>query len=733
MAALLSAVSPVSVSERARAASLASVVVAGLVLAGCQSPGSQSGASSEGLGGAGPSVAVDAGVSCATDPEHEGCPCSDEGQEVDCYPGYAVGDDGSLTCEVGTRTCDGGQWTSCGDVETHVYEGGAALISPLDTCNPCNPTCFRAVDNPICDPAAGAACDLCTPERSARTGCIINTGSTSYSPERGGITPRVISMGGMAPPLTDTDGDGVPDVADECVGRGAFRAADGTCYGDLFFYHLLPYGGPSAIDPAPIFTQIRTADVYVLMDTTGSMGGELSRLRTDLTSGTFLSGCGNGILGAIRCTIPDAWFGVGFHDDYAYAPFGQGGCSGGDLVLGHRTDITDSISAAQTGVNGLNLHCGYDGPESNIQAMYAVATGAGFSGYLANRSGCGAGRWGYPCWRSGTIPILINITDAPYHNGPPDPYGTYPYSGVPAPTWTQVVDALNARDIRVITVQSCGSWSNQYCLQGERVARALGNATGSLGSSGTPYVFRINADGSGMSSTIVNAVRDLANYSRLDISARASGDTQGFTRSITAAAWGPRGSCTGISGGTVFTQCLPGTDVRFNVEFRNTTVMPTAVAQVFTFAIEIIGDGSIVLARIPVRIVVPPGAGDLYEPMGTYWRDYDSTPMCDPRTDCADWSTFEWTADVPADTSIRFEFRSTNSSAGLPGAMPVATYTVNTSGAGTLDIGTLLETQGARNLLPFLRVTAVLISSPDRTRAPALSRFETQFACASCM
>lgn len=713
-------------SPFARSASTPLTLLALLALAGCQSPGASSSELGGGAGGGG-AVLVDAGVSCAADPEREGCPCADEGEEIACYPGYAVGDDGSLTCEVGTRTCSGGVWTSCGDVETHVYEGGAALISPLDTCNPCNPLCFRAVDTPICDPAPGAACDLCTPARAAATGCTVNTDSTSYSPSRGGITPRLVTMGGMTPTLPDSDGDGVPDVADECVGRGAFRAADGTCYGDLFFYHTLPYGGPSEIDPAPIFTQIRTADVYVLMDTTGSMGGELSRLRTDLTSGSFISGCGNGILGAIRCTIPDAWFGVGFHDDYPYGWYGSSGC---DSVLGHRTDITDSLSAAQSGVNGLGLHCGADGPESNIQAMYAVATGAGFSGYLSARTGCAAGRWGYPCWRSGTIPILINITDAPYHN---DHENAYPYSGVPAPTWTQVVDALNARNIRVITVQSCGSWSNSYCLQGERHARALGNATGSLGSGGTPYVLRINSNGSGLSSTIVNAVQDLANYSRMDISARASGDTRGFTRSIVAAAWGPRGSCTSISGGTVFTQCLPGTDVRFNVEFRNTTVMPTASPQIFNFFIEVVGDGTIVLSRIPVRIVVPPTPADVYDPMGTYWRDYNSTALCDPRTSCADWSRFEWTADVPAGTSIRFEFRSTNNASTLPVAMPVATYMVNTSGAGTLDIGELLEAQGARNLLPFLRVTAVLISSADRTRAPALSRMETQFACATCM
>jgi hypothetical protein len=718
----------------ARSAPLASprwwifTALSAAALAACQSPGAAPSSSSGAASGA---LGDDAGVSCASDPTRQGCPCSDEGETRTCYPGYALGDDGSLTCEIGTQTCDGGHWTGCGDVETQVFESAGALISPLDTCNPCDPTCFRAVDHPLCDPTPGGACDLCTPDRAATTGCRVNTTpSTEYSPSRGGITPRLLRMGGMSPPLTDSDGDGVPDVADECPGRGAFRAADGSCYGDLFFYHTLPYGGPAAISNAPISTQIRTADVYVLMDTTGSMGGELSRLRTDLTSGSFLSGCGNGILGAIRCTIPDAWFGVGFHDDYPYGYYGSRGC---DSVFGHRTDITATLSSAQSGVNGLGLHCGADGPESNLPAMYAVATGAGFSGYLANRSGCGAGRWGYACFRNGTIPILINITDAPYHNGPPDPGGSYPYSGVPAPTWTQTVDALNARDMRVITVQSCGSWSNSYCLQGERMARALGNATGSLGSSGLPYVFRINGDGSGLSSTVVNAVRDLANYSRMDVSARASGDSWGFTRSITAVSWGPRGSCTGISGGRVFTQCLPGTDVSFNVEFRNTTVMMTASPQVFNFYIEIVGDGSIVLSRIPVRIVVPAAASNVYEPEGRYWRDYDSTATCDPITACASWNRFEWNADVPAGTSIRFEFQTANSLAGLATATPIATYVVTASGAGNLDLLTLLESMGVRNLQPFIRATAVLVSSADRTQAPALYRFEMRYQCVECM
>ncbi len=699
-------------------------------LSACQPTGSSAADPSSLGGGLGP----DAGVSCGADPEAPGCPCSAEGTESACYPGYSIGDDGALSCEIGTHRCEGGQWTACGDVRVETYPASpGALIGPVDTCNPCNPLCFRGFDIPTCDTTPGGSCDLCTPERAATTGCTINTDTTSYDPGRGGITPHVDPSGGTPPPLPDSDGDGIPDIADECVGPGAFRAADGSCYGALFFYHMMPYGGPAAIDPLPLSIQVRTADVYILMDTTGSMGGELSRLKTDLTAGSFLSGCGNGILGAIRCTIPDAWFGVGYHDDFPYSPFGG---EGYDYVYRNVTSITETLSSAQAGVNSLAIHWGNDGPESQLPAMWAVATGNGMSNwtgnYLSARTGCPAGRWGYPCFRAGTIPILINITDAPYHNGPTIAgYSSYNYYSVPAPSWSSVVSAISSREIRVITVQSCGYWTDSYCKEGEAHAKALGNATGSLGSSGAPYVFRINDNGTGLSSTVVNAVVDLANYSRMDISARASGDSWGFTKTITAVSWGP-GGCTGISGGTTFTQCLPGTHVNFNVQFQNTSVMPTATAQVFSFFIEVVGNGTTVLERVPVRIVVPAMNSTLYDPEGRYWRDFDSTMRCDPITSCADWSQFTWTADVPAGTQLRFEFRTANSAAAVPSATPVATHTVTTSGAGSLDVGMLLEAAGARNLLPFLRVTAVLVSSADRRKAPALNRMELTYSCQIC-
>ncbi len=665
--------------------------------------------------------------------------------------------------------------------------------------------------------------------------------------------------------LPDSDGDGIPDVADQCPGPGAVLNADGTCYGGTFFFHELPYGGPAQIDPLDIGVQVRTADIYFLMDTTGSMGGEIYNLQHGLTSGSYISGCSGGIIGAIRCTIPDAWFGVGHHDDYPVSPYGQAGV---DHVYQNFQDITSSVSAAQSAVNGLPLDNGWDGPEGMAQAMWAIATGGGLGPYLAARTGCPAGTWGYPCFRNGTIPIIILFTDAPFHNGPygydyslsgggggstslPSATGvsgndtqgsahstgdaattwtgysgntcgyadnyrascTYNYAadvvfrftvsttttvtvslegstydtlltimnssfseiacnddyvglqseivatlspgtyyavvtgygnncgnyrlsignpssatttttGYPV-TWAQTVAALNSQGIRVIVVQSGGSY-------GIDDANALADATGSYSSSGSRYVFPISSDGTGLSNAVVNAVVDLANYNRMDVSARAVDNpaTTGFDErslvsAITAVSWGP-GSCTGISGGSTFVQCLPGTSVDFRVGFQNNVVMPTSVPQVFDFWIEVVGDGSFVLERVPVRIVVPPNV-PLYPPSGTYWRDYDSTAFC-MATERPDWSTLTWdVASMPTGTSIRWEIRTATTAAGAASSTPVTVTTPPTM--PPIDVAALLTAAGVPNYLPYLRVTAVLLANTGRTATPVLNSFELRYSC----
>lgn len=785
---------------------------------------------------------------CVRPAEH--CACEEGSGPIECYDDLieVLGD--ALVCRAGERYCRDGAWTACEAIREYTIDRGPArLVTGPDPCSPCDPRCFVSRDVP------GPA-DL-VPSRSSP--------GLRYDPDRGGLelAPRTAPAGA----LPDLDRDGVPDIADECPGPGWFRSADGACATDPALYHTLPYGS-SAIDPLDVSTQIRTADVYFLMDTTGSMGGELARLRADLTTGSFAPGCGDGIIGAIRCTIPDAWFGVGYHDDYPFRPYGGAGI---DDVYRNVLDIQASVPAAQAAVNTLAIHWGSDGPESQTQALWAIATGNSIESYLPARAGCTAGRWGYPCFRAGTIPIVVLITDAPFHNGPGDanPYclgcsstalplpaptpvagnermdasaypgggaaiditsawvgfggrtssmtdevtfgcgsgsrdavfrvrlsstqsvrftlegstydtvlGVFPVaggsgwcnddsigvqsrldltlgpgeywvivdgyraasgayrlsmgrgtssSGFTGIRWPDAIRALSSAGVRTITVQTCGAWSDPYCQEGERHARDLGNATGSIGSSGAPYVMRANADGSGLSATIVDAIVDLASYSRMDIAARVVGDERGFTRTpITAVGWGP-GSCTGISGGTTLLQCLPGTSVRFSIDFRNDVVMPATSPQVFTFFIEIVGDGTIVLTRVPVRIVVP-AIATTYPPSAAYWRDYDSTLRCDPLTEAPDWQTLSWVApSIPPGTRIEFELRSASSAAGLDSA-PLVTVPVPGS-SSPIDLASVLVSAGYPEGLPHLRVRAVLYSSPSRTETPTLGSFEVAYRC----
>lgn len=657
-------------------------------------------------GGFGPGdlpVGGDAGPGTSCPRPAEGCPCGGE-SPIRCYLDPEQNPDGSIMCREGTRYCRDGAWTACESIHEYTLETtGAPLVTGPTECNMCDPSCAVSRDRPD---------DSDLPGSSAGLDYDVGVGGVTLDPA-------------LAPPppvLPDSDGDGIPDVADQCTGPGAFQNADGSCYGDTFFFHNLPYNGPAVIDPLDIDVQVRSADVYFLMDTTGSMGGEITNLKATLTSGSFIAGCSGGVIGAIRCTIPDAYFGVGRYDDFPYGSYG----GGSDVVYEHLQDIDVSVAASQTAVNSLNASGGADFPESQSQALYATVTGNGLgSSYLAPRTGCPAGTFGYPCFRDDAIPIIINITDAAMHNGPDS---SIDYSGIPtAAAWGTVVSELNARSARVITIVS-GSSSSALSD-----ANALADATGSYDSAGARYVYQVDSSGSGLDMEIVDAVVDLANFNRIDISARATDDAatpgvdeRDFVQSIAANAWGP-GNCSGISGGTTFIQCLPGTQVDFSIAFRNDFVMPTTVPQTFTFFIEIVGDGSFIIDRIPVRILVPPVV-PAYPPTGEYWRDYDSGLHC-ADNERPDWGMFNWTfLAIPPGTSVVLEFRAAETMAGLMSATPV-TYNVTTL-TGTVDVAALLQVAGLPTGLPFLRATVVLNSNvPLLTETPVMQEFELLYNC----
>lgn len=612
----------------------------------------------------------------------------------------------NIMCQRGVRHCTAAGWSAC-EMQSSEYIGNVmGLITGPTECNPCSPSCAISTDAPTND-------DL-TPG---------NSDNIEYDPGRGGLVIEGTMDG--PPALVDTDGDGVPDDADDYP---TDPTRDGvTELGG--FSHTLAQGDPGIPDPLDIEVQVRSADVYFLMDTTGSMGGEIANLRATLSSGTFTPGCPGGVVGSIRCIIPDAWFGVGHADDYAYSYYGS--TWSGDIVYRNLLDISESVPATQAAVNSLPLHYGSDWPESQSQALWAVATGNGLGSYLPPRTGCAAERWGYPCFRPGAIPIVILITDAPFHNGP----SGYNYanfgSGYPV-SWGQTVAALNARNMKVITVYSGGFNA------GRTDVNALSDATGSTSSSGSRYVFPISSNGTGLGPAIVDAVVDLADYSRIDVSVRpvdnpaTAFDETNFVASVTANGWGP-GSCASIVGET-FVQCLPGTNVDFTVEFRNDVVAGTAVPQIFDFDIEVVGDSTFVIDTYPVRIVVPP-ATPLLPPTGSYSRTYNSTDVFSDGTDACpsppnrpDWGVFSWRGDTPSDSSFRFEFRTADSEAELAGATPVVVTVPAFGDIDSVDVGDLFEA-GPGNFRPFTNIEARLFATSDRTESPTLYSFEFTYNC----
>jgi hypothetical protein len=331
------------------------------------------------------------------------------------------------------------------------------------------------------------------------------------------------------------------------------------------------------------------------------------------------------VIPGLRDAIPNVWIGVGHHDDVPLGSYG----SGSDMGYENLQDLTEDIGAAQTAANNLPNRSGADTPESPIVAFFAIATGDGSRTLpVLPAASCGAGTWGSPCFREGAVPIVIEITDAPMHNGPP---GTTAggYSGFPAPSYDESMAALNARSIRVIGVSSGGTGSRHDL---EAVARA----TGAVDVGGTPLVYDIPADGSGLGAQVITAVQTLATSVALRIDAVPVDDPADSVNApaefiayieanasgemITDPVSGVERVCTVTDPLPVddpadghpdyFPRVLPGTPVCFDIiPKRNVTVPATREPQMFRATIQVQGDRITILDERDVFFLVPPEVG----------------------------------------------------------------------------------------------------------------------------
>ena len=295
----------------------------------------------------------------------------------------------------------------------------ASLISAPAACGNNDPTCNTAIDYPV-------QADLTT-ENSQNIEFATDSNQIVLEPGSG--------------VLVDSDGDGVPDPADECAGPGWRLPCDGDASNDGLYQTLFFKTDQEATVQADlaISGSITSADAYILMDATGSMTGEQVQLLADLTSGTFVdttacaSGAGTGIVGGLRCTVPDLWIGVGDFKEVSYLPHNNRY----DMSpYHHYLDTTDNIQHIIDAVAQMRADYNKDRPEAATQAIYSVVTGLGLGDLVPNRGACPStpsGRWGYPCFRPGVLPIIILFSDAEMFNGPrlaSPTYGNPPFDGI---------------------------------------------------------------------------------------------------------------------------------------------------------------------------------------------------------------------------------------------------------------------------------------------------------------
>ncbi len=412
----------------------------------------------------------------------------------------------------------------------------------------------------------------------------------------------------------DSDSDGVSDLLEVAYGSDPTDPDDNPgAVGDFVFE--MPYGQP----PSPAFntlvfsTNLKVADVFFLMDTTGSMGSAIASLKTDISS----------IITGIRGVVPDSWFGVGRFDDYPVSPYG----GAGDVVFLLHQRMTGDTAVVQAAVNALDLDGGGDYPEAHVPALWATATGNGMGAYLSPQLACGPAEVGYPCFRTTSIPIVILVTDAAFHNGPSSysPYG--PTISPLPPTYSEAVTALNAINARVVSIYSLGYDPGAPVLA---QVTQLANDTGAVDGAGSPLVFLM--DTAGFGDQVVGAVETLATAVPIRVDAIAADDTSDmidavaeFVQSIHtnvsgASIWDPilgelRPGTSGIPTATpstppsidYFSVVDPGISVCFDIVPRtNTTIPATSVPLVFKAVINVVGDTYMPLDTRDVYFVVPP-------------------------------------------------------------------------------------------------------------------------------
>ena len=399
-----------------------------------------------------------------------------------------------------------------------------------------------------------------------------------------------------APPPMDA---GV-DAADAFVPPGDAFVPPDICV------ELPPMEPPRSVEVSFV-SRILSAEVYFLVDVTGSMGDEIDQVRARLRD-TIVPG--------IVEQIPDVRFSVGRFADFPVEPYGSDGRSGSpaDEVYRLEQRSTSDLDSVQRGIDRLALQSGGDIPESAVEALYVSATADATTRLVPPRS-CPTGTVGYPCFEREGSRIFLLFTDAPMHNGPDGAEAYGPMLGFRSHTYEETVVALRGIGAKVLGLYS-GDTFDSGLVHLQRVARD----TGAVRPDGTPIVFDIGTSGASLGADVVEAVRTLVEEVPIDVDALVEDwptdmvDANEFVTGIVAVAAEPASGATRLP--DRFVDVRPGTRVTFSILLANERFERLDVPQVYRLIVALRGDGVTRLSETIVDIVVPAIDGDGCDELG---------------------------------------------------------------------------------------------------------------------
>ena len=226
-----------------------------------------------------------------------------------------------------------------------------------------------------------------------------------------------VDLGETDRTLADTDGDGANDLIEQVLDT------DGTCStpggnptkactpgeaGRYWFEMPFMQTPIPATQDVVLKTNLNKGDIAFVVDTTGTMGGAIQDIKLKLST----------IINEVKKDVPDAHFGVMAHEDYPLDPYGAGTNLPARLPAGADSYLTSDTTKTLNAVNALTTDDGRDTPEAQIAGLFKTIndTLLAWPGGSQNPFGPG-GSFGGLGFRSDALPILISITDAPFHNG----------------------------------------------------------------------------------------------------------------------------------------------------------------------------------------------------------------------------------------------------------------------------------------------------------------------------